>query len=694
MPSPDFGRPARSDHEFHQTHSDAHTRLVGRVFEYLMSENGLLPAAWMNAQLARLDRVDGDIETLMGRLAQIRIWTYISHRQEWLEDGPGWQERARQLEDRLSDALHQGLTQRFVDRRTSVLLQKLNAEDNLNAEIGAEGEVLVENLYVGKLAGFRFGADLSSTGEDARALVRAARQALRGEIVTRLQGVRTDTHDAFSLAPDGGMLWRGERIARLARGPEILRPRVEILPSDLLEAGERDIMATRLAAWVDEELRRHLAPLFRLTAASLTGSGRGLAFQLCETLGTLRRSAVIELVRELSKEQRRDLNRAGVRIGSEAIYVDGLQGGGASLTLRALLWRVFHETFDTLPLPPDGRMSFHPETLPGAARTEPDDQASAFYQAAGYLRVGPVFLRADILNRLGQGLWQATHPAPEPASHPPTPGPATAEPPEAARDTPPETPPGMPEAAAAAAAGGAGPDGAEEPAPEPAGTGQPAGQEAGATEATEATGGTDGPPARPRPGHPLPADLLSQAGLKLADAPGVFEALGYELLTAEDTPARVRHRPRRKARKHGGKQAGDRNRRPAGRHGRNRERQGGEAPQSEKTAAKTAHGATQKTTQKTAQEAAKERGRGKGARQAGGHAGGHAGGSAGGRPGWRSGGPAREARFDESYSPFAKLRELKFASDAPQDGGGRRHRRQGAGKSGKAETTDPETGGS
>ena len=167
--------------DFRKILSDEHARLLGRIYRHLMRGEGRLPQDWVARQLSSIDRVDGDIEALMGRIAAVRTWTYIAHRADWLADPGHWQERARAIEDRLSDALHQGLTERFVDRRAAALVRRLQDGGDLIGAVRKGGDVLVEGEFVGHLAGFRFSLDTAVSGEDARPLMAAARRALAGE---------------------------------------------------------------------------------------------------------------------------------------------------------------------------------------------------------------------------------------------------------------------------------------------------------------------------------------------------------------------------------------------------------------------------------------------------------------------------------------------------------------------------------
>ncbi len=135
-----------------------------------MSDGGHIPDDWMARQIARLDIVEGDVATLSGRLAQIRTFTYAAHRPGWTRDAAHWQGETRAVEDRLSDALHERLTQRFVDRRTSILMKHLREDEIADVKLEEDGGVLIAGEAIGRLDGFRFTPDPRAAGDGNGAL--------------------------------------------------------------------------------------------------------------------------------------------------------------------------------------------------------------------------------------------------------------------------------------------------------------------------------------------------------------------------------------------------------------------------------------------------------------------------------------------------------------------------------------------
>ena len=278
--------------DFRKLTPEEHAHLAGQIFHHLTSNEGVLPDDWLRRQLARLDVVDGDVDTLSGRLAQIRTWTYAAQRPAWTRDPAYWQEETRAIEDRLSDALHERLTQRFVDRRTAILMRHLRDEEHLALGLDDSGAVSLGSEHVGKLDGFRFAPDPRAEGIHGRTLRAAAMKGLESEIGRRAYALATAADAAITLSEHGQLWWAGAVVGRLVPGPHPLTPSVELLADELLKGDSRELAEARLEAWTEFHIARHLGPLISLKNAAETrnktdaggvaGAARGLAFQLAE----------------------------------------------------------------------------------------------------------------------------------------------------------------------------------------------------------------------------------------------------------------------------------------------------------------------------------------------------------------------------------------------------------------------------
>jgi ATP-dependent RNA helicase SUPV3L1/SUV3 len=381
--------------DFRKVMSDSHARFLAHCFLHLTGPQERLPTAWVGAQMAQLDLVDGDIDTLMARIAHIRTWTYITHRPEWIDGAADWQERARGIEDRLSDALHDRITQRFVDRRAAFLVRHLEGDGELFAAVDKDGEVTVEGSYVGRLDGFRFVPD-AADGEAARTLLTAANRVLRGEVAARARRLAADGNDAFAIDPAGGVLWRGATVGRMAAGAHLLAPRVEVRTGEFLDGEAKERVRQRLFLFVKGEIERRLAPLFAMQELPLAGAARGLAFQLADALGCLATDDIAILPGSLDRDSRRALARLGVRFGTETFYVEPLLSAD-SVHFRALLWAVHHGR--AVPLLPGMRRRTR------AVSVDPDLPPS-FYTVIGRRVLGGLALRPDGLERLAQAVRQ------------------------------------------------------------------------------------------------------------------------------------------------------------------------------------------------------------------------------------------------------------------------------------------------
>ena len=374
--------------DFRKTLPENHHRLLGRIYRHLMSDDGVLPTDWMAEQLARLDRTEGDVDTLATRIAHVRTWTYVSHRADWLADAAHWQERARELEDKLSDALHAALTSRFVDRRTAVLMRRLKDDEALFGAVTGEGEVLVEGQFVGRLKGLGFTPDAADPGSDGRAIRAAANRVLAREMGRRAARLAEAEAAEISRKEDNRLWWDGAQVARLAPGTDVLRPEV-VLPSIEHVSGPlRERVRRRLANWLEAEIGRLTRPLRELRESPLEGAVRGIAFQAAEALGTLPRADLEVMIRGLGRRERSLLKRHGLRLGFLDVFMPAM-AKPERISAAARLWSV-HHGIEPPPPPPPGAVSV------------PADEAwpSGFAQACGYRVIGARAYRVDMVDRL------------------------------------------------------------------------------------------------------------------------------------------------------------------------------------------------------------------------------------------------------------------------------------------------------
>lgn len=374
-----------------QTHAD----LVGQIYRFLMKD-GAVPADWFSRHLSAMDRTDGDIDTLSNRIAQVRTWSFVANRPDWLKDPEHWQGVARQVEDKLSDALHERLAQRFVDRRTSVLMRRLRENTMLEAEITTTGDVTVEGQHIGHLHGFHFVPDPQADTAEAKTLRNAASKALAGEIEARADRFAETPDASLVLSNDGTIRWMGDPVAKLEPGDKLFEPRLRILSDEQLTGPARDKVENRLRAWLKAYIVRLLGSLMQLEESTeLAGLARGIAFQVGEALGVLERAKVLNDVRSLDQDARAALRKAGVRFGAYHLYLPALLKP-APRTLAAQLWALQNGGLDQKGIDEIAHLAQSGRT---SIPVDPEI-ASGLYRAAGFRVCGGRAVRVDILERL------------------------------------------------------------------------------------------------------------------------------------------------------------------------------------------------------------------------------------------------------------------------------------------------------
>jgi ATP-dependent RNA helicase SUPV3L1/SUV3 len=372
-----------------------HARMVRRLYSYI-GEGGHVPHEWFAAEVARLDNMSGDIEALADRLAGIRSWAYIAHRGDWLNEPAKWAERTREVESRLSDALHERLTQRFVDRRTAVLVRDIGARgaDALPVTVAADGEVSVGPEPIGHLTGFDFRVDPSARFADKRLLLAAAERRLGDELDRRAKALVEANEEAFELLiEDNGAIAvasDGHLLARLAPGRSLLEPAVRTARAlDRLSAPTRATLRERLECWLEGQIERHLQSLQKLSAAASDPASspgvRALAAMLTDSGGVLARKAALSAIAHLEQGDRYALHKLRVRLGPLDVFLMPLLKPVAQRWRGALL--AVRQGQPMPSLPPAGAATLSAEADPRGA-------------ALAYRRLGRTWIRIDLADRL------------------------------------------------------------------------------------------------------------------------------------------------------------------------------------------------------------------------------------------------------------------------------------------------------
>jgi len=375
--------------DFRSISETEHAALLERLYGFL-HDQGRIADDWMAQQVRRIDRTEGDIDALSKRLAYIRTWTYVAQRQGWLDDETHWRDVTRAVEDRLSDALHARLTQRFVDRRTSVLLRRLKEKESLVAEVNDKGEVTVEGQFVGRLEGFRFSQDKAATPDEAKTLRQASLQALAPEFHLRADRFYNAPDTEIDFTDQGGLMWGEHAVGRLAAGTEPMKPQIKVFVDDEAGPDVSQKVQRRLQHFIDRKIAAAFEPLLAMSRdEALTGLARGFAFQLLENHGIIPRDRIANDVKALDQEARGQLRKHGVRFGQFTVFLPLLLKP-APTRLRVLLWSLAQGLDDFPSAPPPGLV-----TVPA-----PKEAPEGYLAMSGYRGAGARAIRIDMLERL------------------------------------------------------------------------------------------------------------------------------------------------------------------------------------------------------------------------------------------------------------------------------------------------------
>jgi ATP-dependent RNA helicase SUPV3L1/SUV3 len=370
-----------------------HASLLRGIFDHLHG-GGVVPDDWMARQIKRIDRTDGNIDVLSKRLAFIRTWTYVAQRKGWLRDESHWREHTRAVEDRLSDALHERLTEKFVDRRTSVLLRRLKQKEALLAEVNDKGEVTVEGEFVGRLEGFRFSPDKGAEGAEAKALKSASMQALVPHFHLRADRFYNAPDTEIDFTEQGGLMWGDSAVGKLVAGADPLTPGVQVFVDDAAGTEVAQKVERRLQHFISRKIQALFEPLLNLQKdEELNGLARGFAFRMVEALGLLPRHTVAQEVKDLDQDARGALRKHGLRFGQFTIFMPLLLKP-APTRLRLVLWSLANGLQEFPEAPPPGLV-----TVPTLK-----DAPEGYDTMSGYRAAGDRMIRVDMLERLADML--------------------------------------------------------------------------------------------------------------------------------------------------------------------------------------------------------------------------------------------------------------------------------------------------
>ena len=367
-----------------------HLEVVTKVFNFLNSKKGKITNNYMKEQLAILDKMEGNIDSLSNRIANVRTWSYVSNKVNWVENQDYWIERTKLLEDRLSDRLHEELTKSFIDKRASVLARGLKQDMTFDTKIIENDKVEIDNQFIGTLKGLKLELDLKTgtLDTDLKSLKKAARQSIGPELSKRINQI-IDT-GLIEIKNDFKIYWGKFPIAKLSPGKNYLEPEFSLIIDDSIEANEQKKLQQYLEKWVKEKINDILKSLIELkTLKESNSSTRALAYQLYENNGVLKRESVSEYLKKLGQEERKILRNLGVKFGRYHIFLFKLLKPEA-VSLRILLWKNYNQKFFDL-LPPTFGLNF---------LENKDFKNKKFMLLCGFENFDEYFVRIDILERL------------------------------------------------------------------------------------------------------------------------------------------------------------------------------------------------------------------------------------------------------------------------------------------------------
>ena len=367
-----------------------HVEVVGKVFNFLTTNTNKIPNEYMKKQLSLLDKTEGNVDSLSNRIANVRTWSYVSNKSNWVENQDYWIERTKRLEDKLSDRLHEELTKTFIDKRASVLSRGLKQDILLDTKIINDEKVMINNQYIGKLKGLKLDLDLKidALDTDIKSLKKAAKQNVSPEIIKRINEI-LDT-GLIELKNDNKIYWKNNPIAKLMPGIDYLNPQIHLIIDEMMEKEEKIKLNDYLQIWINKKIKTELKSLIDLKNIEDDNSElRALAYHLYENNGVVKKENVSSYLKKLNQDERKKLRKIGVKFGRYHIFLFNLFKPN-SVSLRVLLWKIFYEKNINL-FPPTFGLNFLEEKKNGNKE---------FMLICGFEKFDNFFVRIDILERL------------------------------------------------------------------------------------------------------------------------------------------------------------------------------------------------------------------------------------------------------------------------------------------------------
>ena len=368
-----------------------HIDVVKKVYSFLTSKSGKVSNDYMKTQLNYLDKYDGNIDTLSNRISYVRTWSYVANKKGWSENSDFWIERTKNIEDKLSDKLHEELTKSFVDKRMSVLSRNLKQDITLRTEIKNNNEVIIDGQYIGQLKGMRLDLDLKSVSlkTDIKSLKKAARQAIEPELMRRVREIVKD-EKKLQINSDDKIYWNDNPIAYLKKGKNYLSPRLELIVDEAIDLDSKDLLKNNLEKKLHNLIKEELSDLVNLINKNFENSYvRALCYQLFENNGIIKRDTINHVIKNIPKESRVILWKAGIKIGRYHIFIPKMLKPNA-VDLRVKLWKLYY---------PSDKENLVPKSGLNFLNNEKKNNIK-FLLICGFENFGRFYIRVDILEKL------------------------------------------------------------------------------------------------------------------------------------------------------------------------------------------------------------------------------------------------------------------------------------------------------
>lgn len=374
-----------------------HINTVETVFKFLSLKKKRIPNDYMKMQLIGLEKQHGNIDVLANRISNVRTWSYVANKKNWVENADYWIQLTKNIEDTLSDRLHEELTKSFIDKKISILARGLKQDIILKTEVSEDHKILIDKQYLGKLKGLQFIIDFTSKNLDVdlKSIKKAARKGVEEELIKRVKTIIKEKN--LSINFDNKIIWQDNPIAKIKKGENYLIPELEIVADDSLPLEEKRELAQFLKSWIESHINEVLGDLINLTKIKIENQYlRALAYQLYENNGVLKREKIDDIIKLISKEERKKLWGMGIKIGRYHVFLPKMLKPKA-VVLRTTLWKIYNNISPKLNIPKFGLNFVVNENF-----------NEKFLLLCGFERFQDYFVRMDILEKLFISIIAAT----------------------------------------------------------------------------------------------------------------------------------------------------------------------------------------------------------------------------------------------------------------------------------------------